>query len=391
MLTQAMNERLTRVGPGTPCGELMRRYWQPVALSSELPAGSAPLPVTILDEELVLFRDTAGKLGLIELHCKHRAADLSYGFVDACGLRCLYHGWAYAVDGRCTDQPGQPSATFKESIRATAYPCADIGGLIVAYMGPGAPPVIPRYGFGEVPPENRVVRKIRIDCNYLQANEGNIDPHHVAFLHAQPGTERFNADLSPRMTVENASYGVRVTTVRGLPEGREYVRTSNFIMPNLSSFTMDGAVEDGFAIHWHVPITDTSHWKYLIAFQRRAALTSVDWGDDVDEFYRLRRNRSNRYLQDRRQVGGRITAGMGSDFQAHDAFATESQGAIQDRTREHLTVMDVAITRSRRCLFDGIDAVAAGSDPQHVLRPPSDGIVPDLVTDSAVVLAGAPA
>ena len=388
MLTPEQNARLTQTGKGTPCGELMRRYWQPVALSSQMPPGAgAPVPVTILGEELVLFRDAAGKLGLIELHCQHRGADLSYGFVDSCGLRCLYHNWAYAIDGRCTDQPGQPSATFRESIRANAYPCADVGGLIMAYLGPGDPPVMPRYGFGEVPAENRVVRKILFECNYLQANEGNIDPHHVAFLHAQPGTERFGTDLSPRMTVEGASYGVRITTVRGLPEGRQYVRTSNFIMPNLSSFTMDGSVEDGFAIHWHVPITDTSHWKYLIAFQRSAPLTSVDWGDNVDESYRLLRNRSNRYLQDRTQVGGRITAGMGSDFQAHDAFATESQGGVQNRTREHLTVMDQAITRSRRCLFDGMDAVAAGFDPQHVLRPPSDGVIIDLVTDSAVVPA----
>lgn len=393
MLTPEQNAKLTQTNKGRPCGELMRRYWQPVALSSEIPVGSrSPVPVTILGEELVLFRDVSDKLGLIELHCQHRGADLSYGFIDACGLRCLYHGWAYDTDGRCTDQPGQPSATFKDGIRAAAYPCVDAGGVVLAYLGPGAPPVVPRYGFSDVPAENRLVRKILLDCNYLQSNEGNIDPHHVAFLHAQPGTEQFNADLAPRMTVENASFGVRITTVRSLPGGREYIRHSNFIMPNLSAFTSDSYIEDGFTIHWHVPITDTSHWKYLISFQRNGPLaTPDDWAIDVDEFNRLRRNKNNRYLQDRSQVGGRSTAGMGMNFQAHDAFATESQGHVQDRTREHLTVMDLAITRSRKCLFNGIDAAAAGADPQHVLRPPSDGIVVDLVTDSAVVAAGNPA
>jgi phenylpropionate dioxygenase-like ring-hydroxylating dioxygenase large terminal subunit len=391
MLTKEQNDRLTQTNRGTPCGELMRRYWQPVALVSEIPPDSrTPLPVTLLGEELVLFRNSTGQLGLIELHCQHRGADLSYGFVDACGLRCLYHGWAYDIDGRCTDQPGLASTTFKDSIRADAYPCIEAGGLVLAYLGPGEPPVVPRYGFSDAPAEYRTARKVHNDCNYLQGIDGEVDPHHVAFLHGQPGTDLFDADLSPRLTVESASHGVRLTTVRSLPDGKEYVRHSNFIMPNLSSFTSEGIIKDGFSMHWHVPITDDAHWKYLIYFQRSAPLQLPDYYErEVDEFYHLRRNAANRYRQDRMQDGGRTKSGMGMYFQAHDAFATESQGHIQDRTREHLTAMDAAITRVRRCLFDGMDAVANGLDPQHVLRPPSDGRVADLITDSAVVLAGA--
>jgi phenylpropionate dioxygenase-like ring-hydroxylating dioxygenase large terminal subunit len=391
VLTKEQNERLTQTNKGTPCGELMRRYWLPVATSSEIPPDSrTPVPVTILGEELVLFRNVEGKLGLIELHCLHRAADLSYGFVDACGLRCLYHGWAYDVDGRCTDQPGLTSESFRQSIRSTAYPCREVGGLVLAYLGPGEPPVFPRYGFGDVPEGYFAARKVHNDCNYLQGVDGEIDPHHVAFLHGQPGTDLFDNDLSPRMIVEEASHGMRLKTVRSLPDGKEYVRHSNFIMPCASSFVSEGYIKDGFTMHWHVPITDESHWKYLVYFQRSAPLQLPDYyQQEVDEFYHLRRNRANRYLQDRLQDGGRTKSGMGMYFQSHDAYATESQGAIQDRTREHLTAMDVAIIRMRRCLNDGMDAVADGRDPQHVLRPPSDGTIADLVTDSAVVTAGA--
>ena len=143
-------------------------------------------------------------------------------------------------------------------------------------------------------------------------------------------------------------------------------------------------------MHWHVPITDQTHWKYLIYFQRSEPLALPDFYQrEVDEFHHLRRNRSNRYLQDRLRDDGRSKSGMGRYFQAHDAYATESQGYIQNRTREHLSEMDVAVIRMRRCISNGIDAVEAGREPQHLLRPPSDGSVPDLITDSAVVTAGA--
>src|SRR5918994_3141013 len=143
-MTEQENELLTRTGPGTPCGELMRRYWQPAALSEEIPIGAPPLPVKLFGEELVLFRNEAGKLGLIDRHCAHRGADLSYGRLEDGGLRCIYHGWLYDVAGRCLEQPGEPAgSTFHERIRQTAYPCVEIGGLILTYMGPGKPPLLP--------------------------------------------------------------------------------------------------------------------------------------------------------------------------------------------------------------------------------------------------------
>src|SRR5438309_3303455 len=148
MLTKEDNELVTRIGPGTPGGDLMRRYWQPAALAEELPIDGAPIPVRLMGEDLVLFRDQSGQPGLLGIHCSHRGADLSYGRIEDGGLRCLYHGWLYGVTGQCLEQPGEPAgSTFHERVRHTAYPCVEAGGLILTYMGPGAPPLLPAYDF----------------------------------------------------------------------------------------------------------------------------------------------------------------------------------------------------------------------------------------------------
>src|SRR3954447_4060153 len=153
--TAEENARLTQTGQGTPCGNLMRRYWQPVALREELPVGGAPLPVRLLGEDLVLFRDDAGQPGLLGIHCAHPGADLSYGRLEDGGLRCIYHGWLYDVQGRCLEQPGEPvGSTFHERIRQTAYPARELGGVIFAYLGPGEPPELPNYEFLVAPEEN---------------------------------------------------------------------------------------------------------------------------------------------------------------------------------------------------------------------------------------------
>src|SRR6266699_1560591 len=156
MLSREENELLTRTGPGTPCGELMRRYWQPAALAEELPPRGAPLPVRLFGEDLVLFRDDDGRPGLLGLHCSHRGADLSYGRIEDGGLRCIYHGWLYDLRGRCLEQPGEPAgSSFHEKIQHRAYPCVEAGGIVLAYMGPGESPLIPGYEFLTVGDEHR--------------------------------------------------------------------------------------------------------------------------------------------------------------------------------------------------------------------------------------------
>ncbi|MGH7771892.1 MAG: Rieske 2Fe-2S domain-containing protein, partial [Candidatus Binatia bacterium] len=152
MITHEENEILIRVGPGTPMGGLLRRYWQPAALSEELPPGGPPKAVRLLAEDLVLFRDDKGRVGLLGLHCSHRGTDLSYGRQEDGGLRCVYHGWLYDIHGRCLEQPGEPDGgTSRDSIRHLAYPCKETGGLIFTYMGPGEPPLIPEYEALTVP------------------------------------------------------------------------------------------------------------------------------------------------------------------------------------------------------------------------------------------------
>jgi phthalate 4,5-dioxygenase len=393
MLTREQNELVTSTNAGTPGGDLMRRFWQPVALAEELSAG-APVAVRLLGEDLVLFRADDGTPALVGLHCPHRGADLSFGRLENGGLRCLYHGWLVAPDGRCLEQPGEPAqSTFAGRVRHTAYRCADANGLILAYLGPGEPPLVPRIPALVAPPENVWCTKFKQDCNYLQALEGNFDPQHVSFLHRinLEQTARRNAsalifgDGAPAIDVEETPFGVRIYARRAVSADECYVRVTNFLMPNCSAFTGIARLDpkttppdenDGHQLNWHVPIDDTHHWKYVVVYRYggpvdRAYLERTVIGNDTDSSYKLRRNARNRYLQNRDEMKDATFIGMGHNFMDHDRFATESQGAISDRTREHLGVTDRAIVVVRRQLLEAIDAVRAGRDPLAVNRDPA--------------------
>lgn len=393
MLTREMNELLTRVGPGTACGELMRRYWQPAALSEELPPGGAPISVRLLGEDLVLFRDHSGDPGLLGIHCSHRGADLSYGRVEDGGLRRIYHGWLYDREGRCLEQPGEPAgSTFHEKIRHRAYPCLEAGGLILTYMGPGDPPLLPAYPFLQAPDDRRFTGKLYQECNYLQANEGNYDPIHPRFLHVHAESAGWRAhnsgvELAATVEAEETDYGMRLYTVhRG--GDRNWVRATNFILPNLSAFP--GGSNDGYSVNWHVAIDDEHHWKYVIVFRCDQPLDHRAVLGERSEFepgYRLVRNGANRYLQPREEMKSLSFAGLGKGFQAQDALATESQGPIQNRTQEHLVYTDKPIVLARLVLLKAIQAVQEGKDPPHVLRPPASPEVDTLVACNSVLPA----
>ena len=391
MISAEENMLLTQTGKGTPCGELMRRYWQPVALAEELAQGGAPLAVQIMGEKLVLFRDDQGRPGLLGIHCSHRGTDLSYGRVEGGGLRCLYHGWLYNIEGRCLEQPGEPGrGEHRDAIRHPAYPCKEAGGVIFAYMGPGEPPALPAYEFLSVPAEQREVTKIHVVCNYLQANEGNIDPLHLSFLHRNlqdserdkqrvvPGSDAtpnslIGKDQRPTIEVDITEFGLRIYSIRKPGDGKQYLRVTNYIYPNLAAFN-GSTTGEGYSAHWHVPIDDRSHWKYVFLFSRERPL-SQDLRDriraETSDGNHLKRNKDNRYLQDRASMKTQTFSGMGFHFQAQDAFATESQGAVQNRAEEHPVSSDKAIVAARKLLLNAIRAMCDGREPPHLSGDPN--------------------
>jgi phthalate 4,5-dioxygenase len=410
VLTREESELLTRVGPGTPGGAMLRRYWQPAALAEEIPPGGAPVPIRLLGEDLVLFRDDHDRLGLLGLHCAHRGADLSYGRCEDGGLRCLYHGWLYDVEGRCLEQPGEPAgSTFHQRIRHTAYPCLEAAGIVFAYLGPGAPPLLPAYEALTAPPDHVAVLKLLHECSYLQGNEGNIDPVHLSFLHAQFGEEDeyerrwqhgvrgaesanplYRQDTSPTLEAEETDFGVRIYSIRRASPTEQYVRISNFVMPDLSAIPA-GTGADGYGLNWAIPIDDTHHWKYQLAFQRSRPINREAFEQrrraGIGPDYRPFRNQANRYLQDRAEMRTQSFSGMGSFFPAHDTFATEGEGPVQDHTQEHLGSTDLAIALSRRMLLRAIRDVQEGRDPPHVVRATAANDFAHLVVRSEIVPA----
>lgn len=411
MLSQEDNELLTRTGPGTPGGEMLRRYWQPVALIEELRANDAPLPVRIMSEDLVLFRDDQGQLGLLGRHCSHRRADLSYGRVENGGLRCLYHGWLFDRRGNCLEQPCEPPAKrFCEKVHHPAYPCVERAGIVFAYLGPGEPPLFPAYEPFLAPRDHLLVTKIYHECNFFQANEGNLDPSHVSYLHRQgnvpenlkrpvAGTEGklplalYDEDMSPEIEAEETDYGVRILSTRQT-EGRTFFRVTNFILPNMA--TIPGPMSgDGYNLYVHVPIDDTHHWRYDIVFRRSAPMEQKDIDrnqeilDELDEHYRPKRNKTNRYLQDRESMKTWSFSGMGRIFNVQDTAIVEGSGAIVDRTKEFLGPSDRAIIAARRQVLRGIREVAAGKEAPNTVRDDSVNRFPQITVISEVLPEGA--
>src|SRR5919198_654567 len=237
MLKQEDNELITRVGPGTPMGNFMREYWIPAMLSSELPKPDCdPVRVLLLGEKLIGFRDSDGRVGLLDHSCPHRGASLFYGRNERCGLRCVYHGWKFDVTGQCVDMPNEPPEyRFESKIRLTAYPAVEHAGIIWAYMGPAEKqPPLPDMEWMRAPATHRFVSKTREEANFLQAIEGGIDSVHSSFLH---NNNLGDKDLyrtighSARLEVERTAYGFRYASMRDVGEDGQYVRMYQFIVP----------------------------------------------------------------------------------------------------------------------------------------------------------------
>lgn len=393
MLTKEENDLVTRVGPGTPCGQLLRSYWQPAALGEELPPGGPPIPLRLFGEDLVMFRDQQGRLGLLDLHCSHRGTDLSYGRIEDGGLRCVYHGWLYDVTGKCLETPAEPSGSnLHQLARHQAYPVQEKGGVIFGYMGAGDPPLLPNYEVLSAPPENRFVTKHYLACNYLQAQEGSQDGTHVRFLHrflrTESGTRKLEAHPRRLGPGEELSYrdGPAISEYAGPRRVEEcdfsvwnYNGTGTgspeYTFPSLC-LTSGGPqpAGDGYQIYWSVPIDDTHTWFFVLAFRRSGAIPEEhrharSWAMMTPDYHFIR-NANNRYLQDREEQRTGTFTGMGSTFIVQDAMANESQGPIQDRTKELLGTADMVIAGWRRMLLRAIRTVQEGDQaPGRITDP----------------------
>jgi len=380
MLPKEQNELLTRTGPGTPMGQLIRRYWIPALLSEEIPEPDCPpVRVRMLGEELVAFRDSQGRIGLLGEHCAHRGSSLFYGRNEECGLRCIYHGWKYDVDGNVLETPAEPGdSDFKKKLHHTAYPTNEAGGVIYAYLGPrDKMPLFPNYEWTQVPSNQTYGTKALLECNYLQGLEGECDSSHLSFLHRAfdrvPNQILYQADTSPQYETEETDFGVRLVATRKSEDNQQYVRVSSFVMPVFGCVPAGRPTGelDGFEIHTYVPVDDTHTWRYDLGFRRSRPVREeeVHRRKQIGPDYVRIRNARNDYLQDRQAQKTVSYTGI-EDFLNHDACVTESMGAIFDRSREHLGASDKAVIAVRKCLLGTVKALQEGQEPPHIVRDP---------------------
>jgi phenylpropionate dioxygenase-like ring-hydroxylating dioxygenase large terminal subunit len=390
MLSKEENDLLTHTGPGTPCGEFMRRYWHPLALADELEPDGPPIPVRILGEDLVLYRDRQGTLGLLGRWCSHRGTDLSYGEVEDVGLRCGYHGWLYDQKGDCLDTPLEPpDSDLRLQIHHKAYPTQERSGLIFGYLGPGEPPLLPAYEFFDVPDAQRMATKYFQECNYLQGAEGSIDPVQVLSLKRilkRDKDQPFDPDEEPEVDVEptETAFGIRLVSRWEKAPGEDTLETRSFMFPSLC--TVPGVEIDGYAVHWHVPMDDEHHWRYVIAFKRDASITDDEArrnGVERLENYRVDKSEIARMLQDPEPQETDVNT------IAWQTMLAESQGAITDRSQEHLAGSDRGIVMMRTLVYGGIQDVLEGGDPVHVIRDPAENTFADIGAAEQTVHADA--
>ncbi len=389
MLSRAENERVTRVGPGSPMGALLRRYWLPAVLVDELPAPDCPpVRVKLLGEELVAFRDTGGRIGLLAEHCPHRLASLFLGRNERDGLRCVFHGWKFDVAGNCVDMPTEPpDSHFKDKVAQPAYPTSEVGGVVWAYLGPPAlQPPPPAMEWLRAPATHRFVSKTLEYCNYLQAIEGGIDTAHSSYLHSNDLADRAGfrqIDTAPRLEVERTPYGFRYAGIRDVGAEGHYVRIYQFVMPfhQFRAHLLAGRRGSGRAAvpqirgHMWVPMDDQQtmvfNWTYGvepdIPFTSEFLAdyeASAGRGPDGETTVR-HRTRANDWLIDREVQRSRTFTGI-DGVNTQDLAVQESMGPIVDRAREHLGSTDRAIILLRHILLDAIATVEQGGAPPGV-------------------------
>ena len=394
MLAVAQNEIVTQTGPGTPMGEVFRRYWQPVALSAEITPGGKPLQLKVMSEDLVLFRDDAGRPGLLGLRCSHRLTSLAYGRVEDGGIRCAFHGWLYDIDGRCLQQPGEPEeSSFKDKIRHPAYPCRELGGMVFAYMGPAEKqPPLPHFETLVRGDGSRKTDYYPIRSNYLQNLEGALDPIHSTYLHMDRWSEvkdRVLTQPNVEVSLEETAYGV---WRRSSGKASKVPSYGHFFMPG-GFMGIRVAVGDSpiagvrGAVRklqsWYVPVDDEHCKRFIAAFVSLSETdgAEVDLGETREAILNLALpGPENDYFRDYEGVDTisgiplRTAHDMGSlkGFLAQDGMVNETQGPIADRSKEHLGVGDRLLIMTRKQLRQAAADVSNGLDPRFSRPEPDD-------------------
>jgi phenylpropionate dioxygenase-like ring-hydroxylating dioxygenase large terminal subunit len=397
------NERFTRIGQGTPCGEMLRHYWHPVALMDEFDPQLDPRmairpvkAVRLLGQDLVLFKNAQGQFGLLDRDCPHRGADLSFGRNEGDGLRCPFHGWKFDVTGQCLETPAEPKGSVLcTRIKQRNYPVQERSGILFAWMGPegSTPPPLPAIDCFQAPGTHTFAFKGLWHCNWLQAFEVGIDPAHASFLHRffkdasledaygkqfrgasageiegekWPMTRVMREFDQPEISYTEQPYGMQLTALRHLNEHLTHVRITNALFPNTFVIPLS---ETMTITQMHVPVDDTHTYWYAVftsfadpvnkEAMRHQRLEAVSLPD-----YIPKSGRHNNWGFNPEEQMTRTFLGMGEDdINVHDQWACESMGAIQNRTREHLGTSDKAIIANRRMLAKAIDDAAAGTLP----------------------------
>ncbi len=417
MLSAEDNELLTRTGAGTAMGELFRRFWVPVLLAREVPQPDGPpVRVRVMGEDLIAFRDTGNRVGLVEPRCPHRGANLFFGRNEDCGIRCAYHGWKFDVGGQCVEIPTMArDEGMRRRIRLTAYPTREWGDLIWAYMGPPEhQPDLPEMDFALLPPSHRFVTKKLQQCNWAQSCEGALDTAHFSFLHTPLSVPEPSAssrahpmasamrwmkdDPMPVFNVVEHDAGLLLAASRRADSDELYWRITQFLMPNHSLAPGAGPTDTSFGQTW-VPIDDRSCWVYVYSWNPTRPLSDKEnrfipgvpsVHAEVDEHWVPIRNRGNDYLIDREAQRTRTFTGI-EGISEQDAAIQDSQGYIVDRTREHLGPTDLGIVRFRRLVLDAASSLARGIEPAaaaapHAYRVRSGGTVAPAAQPVADVL-----
>ena len=430
------NEMITRIGPGTPCGKLMRHYWQPVALVDEFDAALSPdmavrpvKAVRALGQDLVLFKDASGAFGLLDRDCPHRGADLSFGRRESAeqggGLRCPFHGWKFAVNGQCLETPAEPASNrMCERIKQRSYPLVEKAGVLFAWLGPenSIPPPFPNFDYFAAPAIHTFAFKGLWNCNWLQAFEVGIDPAHPSFLHVffndesevetgsnaagrqfrsnsagsvlgeqWPMTRIMREFHKPEISSEPMPWGIQLTALRPMTEQLTHVRITQAIFPHTFVIPLSETLT---ITQMHLPVDDTHTYWYSFFTSFAGPVDKVAMRNQRQQYITLpdyipKAGRHNNWGFNAQEQRTQTFLGMGEDdINVHDQWAVESLGAIQDRTREHLGTSDKVIIANRRNLLKAIESVQAGGSAPYVADASQAGAMTGPDTVDGIAPAG---